>query len=712
MASTYHRLLSPGRIGSLELRNRLFVTSMGVNLADPDGYCGERIIAFHEAQARGGAALVMTGVVGVSWPRGGNLRLQVALSDDRFIPGIQAVAEAVQRHGARYAVQLHHGGMVAPEDPAAGRPCWVPSLPQAKAGDWHDGFLLKELAHSPAGKMRDVAFHVMTADDIRRIVDDFAAAAGRARRAGVDGIEIHAGHGYLLSSFISPNSNRRTDAYGGPLENRVRFPLEVVRAVREAAGRDVPVWVKLDAREHGVTGGITLADACETARLLEQAGAEAITVTSYHDAAIGALHSGSHTPDEPAWNIPDAAAIRKAVGIPVIASGRVELDAGEHALAEGRFDFLSLGRKILADPDLPRKLAAGEVQSIRPCIYCYTCISAIYTDESVRCAVNPRTAHEGDPMPAAAGAPKKVVVIGGGPGGMEAARLLNGLGHRVTLLESSDRLGGTLQFASIAYEPNERLLTWLRREVSAGGIEVRLGVDATPDLVAGLSPDLVVVATGARREAPPLPGADRRNVLSGDELRSLITGTNLDRLKGKTGLLTRVMSRAGAATGASASPAVVREATRSWMPIGASVAIIGGELVGLELAEFLLHRGRSVTVIDESPRLGAGLPVVRRWRVLQKIRDAGGLLLPDAREIAIGEREVACVDASGAPRRVPAETVILALGARGDLALAEALEAAGNRVVTVGDCRGVGYIEGAMRSAAEAARALLPAPVA
>jgi 2,4-dienoyl-CoA reductase-like NADH-dependent reductase (Old Yellow Enzyme family)/NADPH-dependent 2,4-dienoyl-CoA reductase/sulfur reductase-like enzyme len=706
MAFDYAPLLAPGRIGSLEFRNRLFVTAMGSNLAEPDGYCGDRIIAFHEAQAKGGVALVMTGVVGVSWPRGGNMPFQVALSDDRFIPGIRAVADAVHRHGARYAVQLHHGGIVAPEDAIAGRPCMVPSLPLPRASDMEAGFLLEEIEKSPTRGMQKAALHVMTEEDIRGVVNDFAAAAVRAKRAGVDAVEIHGGHGYLLSSFISPFSNRRTDAYGGALENRIRFAVEVVRAVREAVGPDFPMWIKLDAREHQLEGGITLEDACLTARAMEQAGADAITVTAYHDAAVAVLHSGSHTPDVPAWNIPDATAIRKSVGIPVIASGRVEPDVGGKAIADGRFDFLSMGRKILADPELPRKLAEGRPEDIRPCVYCYTCISAIYARGSVCCAVNPQTARERELSPRAAVAPRKVVVVGGGPAGMEAARLLASLGDRVTLIERSDRLGGTLQFASIAYEPNERLLQWLKRQVTAANIDVRLGIEATPALIRSLAPDAVIVATGARRDAPPIPGADRRNVLSGDELRSLILGTDLDRLKGKTGLMTRLMSKAGAVTGASASPAVIREATKAWMPLGDSVVIVGGELVGLELAEFLLHRGRAVVVLEESPRFGRGLPVVRRWRVLDEIRKAGGILIPSVRDVAIGDEEVTCIDEAGKPCGFPADHVILAMGARGDLTAADALKAAGLNVIAIGDCRGVGYIEGAMRGAAEAVQTL------
>ena len=707
MSADYAPLLSPGRIGALEFRNRMLVTAMGSNLADTEGYCRERMVAFHEAQAKGGVALVMTGVVGVSWPGGGNMPNQVALSDDRFIPGIRAVAEAVHRHGARYAVQLHHGGIVSPEDAIAGRPCMVPSIPRPRAGDMAEGFLLEELEKSPTRRMQNAMLKVMTEDDIKGVVADFAAAAIRAKEAGVAAVEIHGGHGYLLSSFISPSTNYRTDAYGGPLENRIRFAVEVVRAVRAAVGPDFPMWIKIDAREHELEGGITIEDACRTAQAMEAAGADAITVTAYHDPGIGVLQSGSHTPDVPAWNIPDATLIRKSVNIPVIASGRIEPDVGGKAIADGRFDFMSMGRKILADPELPTRLAEGRPEDIRPCVYCYTCISSIYTRGSVFCAVNPRTAHELEFAPQPAATPRKVVIVGGGPAGMEAARLLDAQGDDAVLLERTDRLGGTLQFASIAYEPNERLLNWLRRRVSAGRIDVRLGVEATPELIASLKPDAVIVATGARRDTPLIPGGDRANVLSGDELRSLILGTDLDRLKAKTGLITRLMSKAGALTGASASPAVIREATKAWMPLGSRIVIVGGELVGLELAEFLLHRGRTINVLEEGPRPGKGLPVVRRWRVLDAIRKSGGVIVPSVRDIAIEEGAVSCADQSGAQQRFLADHVIIAKGARGDLALADTLKAAGHTVIPIGDCCGVGYIEGAMRGAAEAVRAIV-----
>lgn len=704
---TYEHLLSPGRIGPLELRNRIIVTAMGVNLAESDGTCGERIRAFHEEHARGGVGLVHTGTAGVAWPVGSNEPGQIAISDDRFIPGIAALAEAAHRHGAKFSLQLHHGGYVSPEDMKAGRPVWVPSIPDAPKKDISEMWLAEEIAKSPTPQIRSVEFRVLTLDDIRTVIAQFAAAAVRARQAGADGVEIHGGHGYLLSSFVSPRLNKRTDEYGGSFENRMRLLLEVLRAVRAAVGPDFAMWCKLDSREVGVEGGITVEDAVRSARLVEEAGANAITVTAYHDTDQGKLHSASHTPQEPGVNLPAAAAIKRAVKIPVIASGRVEPEVAEARIADGSLDFVAMGRKLLADPHLARKLGEGRARDVLPCIYCYTCISAIYTQEPVRCAVNPETGFEFR-LPAArkAAARKRVVVVGGGPGGMEAARRLDAAGHDVVLLERADQLGGTLRLAALAYEPNERLLDWLRRQLGESRVDVRLGTAATPSALQTLGPDVVVVATGARRSMPPIPGGELSHVFSGDDLRALLMGESSESLARKTGWATRLAAKVGAATGMTDNLDFVRKATRQWMPLDKRIAIVGGELVGLELAEFLTERGRAVAVVDEAPRLGAGLTLVRRMRLLEELAEHGVALHAGATQIRIEPQRVAFTDAAGHAQTIPADHVIVAKGASGDLTFAEQLRSAGFSVQLVGDCRGVGYIEGAMRSAAEAAAAI------
>ncbi len=704
VSNRYPHLLAPGRIGTLELKNRIAVTAMGVSFAERDGTVGERIIAYHEEQARGGAGLIICGVTGVAWPVGAVAMQQTAISDDRFISGLKLLCDRVHAAGAKIAAQLHHGGLVAGySSQHFDAPLWAPAIPQQTKGDFTSFFLTEELAGMAC--YRPPAIKVLEQADIDLVVRQFAQGALRAKQAGFDGVELHAGHGYLLSSFISPITNTRSDRYGGRIENRMRLLLEVIAAVRAEVGRDYPLWVKLDSREIGKPDGIGIADAQRAAQMAEAAGVDAITVTTYHDNGRGKLHSESHTPHIEGSNLPAAAEIRKAVSIPVLASGRVDPELGETVIGKGEADFITMGRKLLADPQLPAKLARGEDDAIRPCVYCYTCVSAIYTGEAARCAVNAELGRE-HTRQAIDGLERSVVVIGGGPGGMEATRRLRAAGFKVTLIERAERLGGTLRFAALAYRPNEDILHWLVREAEASGADIRLGTAATPQLMASLKPDHIIVATGARRDMPDIPGNDLPHVFSGDDLRKLMFGETSDALKRKTSLFTRLSTKVGAATRATANLDLVRKATHAWMPIGKRVVIIGGELVGIELAEFLHERGRAVTVVDEAKRLGKGLTLVRRMRILSELAEHGVALHGGASDIAIRADAVTFTDHGGSCHTLPADTVIVAKGATGDLSLAESLRAAGLSVTAIGDAGGVGYIEGAMRDAFEAVQAL------
>ena len=358
-----------------------------------------------------------------------------------------------------------------------------------------------------------------------------------------------------------------------------------------------------------------------------------------------------------------------------------------------------MGRKLLADPDLPRKLAEGRPEDVLPCIYCYTCISAIYVCDTLRCAVNPETAFEYQ-RSAAQTSGKRVVVIGGGPGGMEAARRLDAIGHDVTLIEQDSELGGTLRFASLAYPANERLLRWLCRQIGQSSVTIMFNTIATPELLATMKPDEVIVATGAIRGMPEIAGRELPHVLSGDDLRQLMLGKSSESLKLKIGWKTRLVTRIGALTGLMSNLEFVRRASKLWMPLGKRVIIIGGELVGLELAEFLVMRGRKVEVIDEAPRPGAGLTVARRMRLLEELREHGVGINSNATDIQIGAKNVSFADAHGKPQTRFGDHVIMAKGASGNFELADLLAENGFSVHAIGDCTGVGYIEGAMRGAA------------
>ena len=700
----YEHLLAPGRIGRMAVRNRIIVTAMGVSLAEADGHVGERLIAFHEKQAEGGAGLIVSGVLGVAWPVGAAQPNQTAISDDRFVPGLTALTERVRRHGAKIAAQLHHGGLAAKySGDAFDVPLWAPCYPQPFSGDFVDYFLPEELT-AFGGEMPQLK--VMDAADIDTVVAQFTSAAVRAECAGFDGVELHAGHGYLLSSFLSPKTNARTDDYGGPLENRARLLLRIIASIREATEPDFPVWVKLDAVEYGKDGGITLVDSVATARLVEAAGVDAITVTSYHDVGNARLHSGSNIPHDPDTNVPAAIALKASVSLPVIASGRIDLQTADKHIGDGRYDFLALGRKLLADPMLPAKLLRGEGARARPCIYCYTCVSTAYLRESVRCAVNPEIGFEFVQAPRPMQG-RRFVVIGGGPGGMEAACRLAEAGNAVSLLEQGKRLGGTLRFAALAYDPNEDLLNWLVARVRRAKVDVRLNVEATVEMLRALDPDAIVVATGGRRDMPVLPGSTLAHVYSGDDMRKLMLGETSAELKRKTGLATRMLTQAGAATGVTANLPFVRRASKAWMPLAKHVVIIGGELVGVELAEFLHDRGRTVTVLESAPRLGRGLLLVRRMRLLAELKAHGVALHGGVRDVAIERNVVSFTDANGTVHCVEAGNVVVATGATGDTALADRLTASGFVVEAIGDCTGISYIEGAIRGAAEATGRLL-----
>ncbi len=705
-ATDYPHLLSPGRIGPLELRNRIVLAPMGSFLAGADGHITERHRRFYEERARGGAGLITTEVVAVDYPRGAAMTHQLALSDDVYLPGLRDLVERVHAQGAKISVQLQHAGKVATKDLVDGRPLTVPSKGVVAMEGVLNDLTAAEIAAITSGYRKvdpNNLFRELDEPEILRIVGCFASAAERAKRAGFDGVEIHAGHGYLVHEFLSPHCNLRTDRWGGPLENRARFLVEILRETRKLVGPDYPVWMRLDGEEKDVEDGITRQAAVETARLAEAAGASAVHVTRYGGpSGIGFNAMIVHERGE---LLPYAAEIKRAVGIPVIAVGRIDPETAERAIAEGQCDFVAMARQLLADPELPRKLREGHRQEIRPCVHCYTCVGQIFVNEPVKCAVNPACAREDEFPIRAAEKPRHVLVIGGGPAGLETARVAALRGHRVTLVERERHLGGTIFFSSLVYEPNGELAAWLASETRRLGVEIRLGVEATPELVRASGADALVIAVGARREPSRLPGGDLPHVLSGDALRALLAGGK--EAAAALSPAQRVIVGAGRRLlGLGERPDRVRELSKRWMPIGRRVAVVGGGIVGLELAEFLVERGRQVSVLEEGPDFAPQMAIPRRWRTLHILREHGAELLPRVRIQRFTDAGVEIESAEGEKRLVAAHHVLLATGVVPDQRLVQALAPLGLETHLVGDAEHVGYLEGAILSGARVGRAL------
>lgn len=695
--SHYQHLLKPGKVGGLTLRNRIMMAPMGSNYADPDGHCSERIQAFYEARAKGGVGLITMGSIAIAFPAGTAEPYQVGISKDEFIPGLKALTERVHKHGAKIAVQLQHAGKTAVRDLAEGRELWVPSLPPAPPqSDIMQAVTPTELStfvRPPADK--PVTIKVMEKADIVQMVEWFAAAAKRAQQAGFDAIELHSAHSYILAGFLSSYYNKRDDEYGGSIENRARLLLEVIAAIRERVGQDFPLWVRLDAHELNTPGGITLEDCIAVSKMVEQAGVNAVSISAYATLTTGSAFTAAPLVHKPAGFLDWAAAVKKEVSIPVIAVGRLEPDIADAAIASGKCDFIAMGRKLLADPELPNKLTADREADIRPCIYCYVCVSQVFINQRVKCAVNAATGKEFELKVIMTDKPKHIVVVGGGPAGIEAAVTASERGHKVTLLERSKRLGGTLFFAALAYPENGKLLDYHLRQLAQSKVTVKLNTTATPKLISTLNADEVFVATGASRGMPDIQGCELSHVWSGEQLRQLLTGEVSTNTSNKLTALQRLMLGAGNTLGLTKHVDKLQRLSHLWMPLGKRVTIVGGGLVGLELAEFLAERGREVTVIEAGRNLGIELSIVRRWRVLDHVRQLGVTLITQADVTAIDTHAVHYkVDEQ--PRSCLADTVVMATGITTDNSLTNSLIAAGHTVKDIGDCNDVAYIEGAI----------------
>tara|TARA_B100000965_G_scaffold361243_1_gene342480 strand:- start:650 stop:2782 length:2133 start_codon:yes stop_codon:yes gene_type:complete len=698
-------LASPSFIGNLKIKNRMVLAAMGSNFASDNGHTSEQLNAYYEERARGGVGLIILETSAITWPAGASMPNMIGFSKDEFIPDLRLLTKSIHQHGAKIAAQLNQSGKIAQEDVIAGRPILVPSIPKSEPSDMFGLLTQDEImnfikAAGPDGK--GPRYHELSVEEIQQEIQHFIDAAKRAKASNFDAIEIHAGHGYLISSFLSPAVNKRTDEYGGTPQKRAKFLVEIISGIKKQID-DFPVLVRLDANEYRIDNGITPDDFLITALLAQEAGADAIDVSAYGNTSKGIAFTEAPLVHEPGGFLNFVKMAKKALTIPIIAVGRIELDIAEKGLKNNDFDFLAMGRKLLADPELPKKVISGKEHLIRPCVYCYVCVSQIFINKPMMCAVNSQLGNEyrNENIIHTTADQKKILVIGAGPSGMESARLLAMRGHHVEVWEKDKDIGGTVRVAALAYEPNGRLISYLKNSLDELGVKIKMRSLATPESIQAFDPDHVIVAIGAHREAPSIKGKEGRNVFDGEQLRGLLFGTDSNAIK-KLSLFQQIILKIGRASQLLRNISALRFLSKIWMPISRNVVVIGGDLVGLELAEFLIERGRNVKVLEPTGSLGPNLSIIRRSRVIHQLKEHGVDLLTNVEIKEIDGQEV-IVQHEESEKIFPADQIIIALGANANLNLSNELNDMSIPVTSIGDCTSVGYIHGAIADAREAA---------
>lgn len=650
----------------MTVRNRVVMSPMETMYGTPDGLPSQRTRDYFAARAEGGVGLITVGATGIDHHHpetpGG-----LHLATDEAVDAHRALVEAVHEHGAKIQPQIVHAG----PDGLGPEIFGVTSLGPSVIPSYLTGRPSAEISKR----------------QLCEVFDLFKAAARRAAEAGYDGIELHAAHGYmLLGSFLAPQRNRRTDDYrGDSARGRVRVVLEALAAIRSEVGDALPITLRISGYER-VAGGRPIYETARLAPELVAAGVSAFHVSGgVIDRLVTGMVNGADDGDE--VNVGAAAAVKQVVDVPVIAVGRIhDPVAAERILADGRADFVAMGRPLLADPDLPRKLASGLARRVRKCISCENCIDAMEQRFSVDCAVNPRTGKERELAAPRAGRAKRVVVVGGGPAGLEAARVAAERGHRVTLFERGGQLGGALRWAAVLHPENQPFLDYLRDEIRLSTAKVELNHEVSAGDIVRSAPDAVVVATGGHVAVPAIAGADLPHVYTGPGLRELFAGWR-ERL---------------------VRPTAFRLATRAWMPVGRRVAIIGGDLVALELAEFLANRRRRVSILESGKDIAPEVGNKRKTEHMDRLDRLGVTVHVRAAVERITERDVVFTPAGGTPRTLAADSVVIAGTVQPDTGLFDDLVAAlpGARVHAAGDCSGLGLIRKATEEGARAACAI------
>ncbi len=635
-------LFQPFRIRGMELKNRIVMAPMVTNYATQDGAVTQRLIDYLVARAWGGVGLITAEATYVR-ADGRGFSYQLGIHRDDLVPGLRQLTQLVHEGHAKISVQLFHAGRqtgrrITGMQPVAPSPLADPS----------SGELPRELS----------------VQEIHEIEDSFVQAALRAKDAGFDAVEVHGAHGYLIAEFLSPFSNRRTDEYGGNPEGWSRFAVEIVRKIRQAVGDSFPILFRISADEY-VPGGLTLSETRALARMVQDAGADCISVSAGNYASPGLITVPPMETDR-ALFVPLAKGIKEVVSVPVIAVGRLHSPSiASQVISQGQADLIALGRALLTDPGWVEKAQRGEVDEIKPCISCNeACINYLLQDMPISCLVNPGCGREREFAISPVPQPKNVVVVGGGPGGLEASRVLAERGHHVTLYEEDPRLGGEFVVAAQAPRKEELsdALRWMIRAVHKSGVDVRLGKRATAGDVLSAKPDAVIVATGARPKVPKLPGLKREKAMLARDV---------------------LMGQA--------------------MP-GRRVLVAGGGAVGMEAAETLSLMNKEITLLEMTGEVGADMTPDRRFWVLEELADHEVGLLTNSTITGVSDGKVHIRHEEHEETISPFDDVVIALGYEPDSALADELKGQVPAVFTIGDAMQVRSATEAIREGAETAR--------
>lgn len=596
-------LMEPIRINGIEIRNRVLMPAMDTNYGDSAGFVSPRMQAHYVERAKGGVGLIVTEALSVSAPEGRISAGQVHINQETSISKFLYLTDSVHAFGAKILAQLHHGGLKA-----------VPA---------YNNGIESVTASSEAG----MGGRTLSVDEIKKIQADFVRAAELAVKAGFDGIELHAAHGYLINQFYSAVTNKRTDEYGGSLENRFRFLKEIIEGIKAVVPRRFIVGARLGVFEYA-EGGLTLEEAAQLAKWCQECGLDLLNLSG---GFVSAPNQGTMSQwDDHAERIASAEQIKKAVDIPVAVQGKLR-DPYEcdQLIKEGKIDFVTIGRQLLCDPYWPQKAQMGRVDEIRNCLNCNEgCIfRLISVGGDVRCVLNPYVGYddkynEHTPIPTAA--PKKIAVIGGGPAGMQFAITASSRGHDVTLYEKSEKLGGQMHLAAMTpfKEDMKKAVNWFIGEVGRSNANVVLNTEVTAEMLKEGGYDHAVIACGSIPNKPPIPGIERA-----------------------------VNSKA------------FLEAGEAALPKDRSVAIIGGGTVGCEIAHLLVDRGCQVSVLEMMPDFCNGMEGTHKWLLLGQLQKTA-VLAASVKVKEITEDGVIYEDANGVDQKAPADVVIYSTGQR------------------------------------------------